>query len=141
MQCNKAAFEANKRLGMIKRKFRFKSRTVMLPIYKSIVRPHFDYFVQAWRPHCRNDIDKLEKVQRRATKMVDGLEEYSYSDRLRTLGLTTLDTRFLGAIHEVCHAILMIFDPPLPLSQTVTNCHKSWTPLKVCHTSEQKVNK
>ena len=33
---------------------------------------------------------------------------------------------------------LMIFDPPLP---PVTNCHKSWTPLKVCHTSEQKVNK
>ena len=47
MQCNKAACEANRRLGMIKRNFRFKSRSVMLP-YKSIVRPHSDYCVQAW---------------------------------------------------------------------------------------------
>ena len=82
---------------MIKRNFRFKSRSVMLPLYKSIVRPHMDYCVQAWRPHYRKDIDKLEKVQRRATKMVEGLEGYSYSDRLRILGLTTLETRFLRA--------------------------------------------
>ena len=68
----------------------------MLPLYKSIVRPHLDYCVQAWRPH-RKDIDKLEKVQRRATKMVEGLEGYSYRDRLRILGLTTLETRFLRA--------------------------------------------
>ena len=82
---------------MIKRNFRFKSSSVMLPLYKSIVRPHLDYCVQAWRPHYRKDIDKLEKVQRRATKMVEGLEGYSYSDRLRILGLTTLETRFLRA--------------------------------------------
>ena len=51
MQCNKAACEANRRLGMIKRNFRFKSKSVMLPLYKSIVRPHLDYCMQAWRPH------------------------------------------------------------------------------------------
>ena len=96
MQCNKAAFEANRRLGMIKRNFGFKSRSVMLPLYKSIVRPHLDYCVQAWRPHYRKDIDKFKKVQR-ATKMVEGLEGYSYSDRLRILGLNTLETRFLRA--------------------------------------------
>ena len=78
MQCNKAACEANMRLGMIKRNFRFKSRSVMLPLYKSKVRPHLDYCMQAWRPHYRKDIDKLEKVQRRATKMVEGLKGYSY---------------------------------------------------------------
>ena len=93
MQCNKAACEANRRLGMIKRNFRFKARSVMLPLYKSIERSHFDYCVQARRPHYRKDIDKLEKVQRRATKMVEGLEGYSYSDRLRILDHTTLKTR------------------------------------------------
>ena len=92
MQCNKAACEANWRLGMIKRNFRFKSRSVMLPLYKSSeTRPRLDYCLQAGRPHYRKDIDKLEKVQRRATKMVEGLEGYSYSDRLRILGLTTLE--------------------------------------------------
>ena len=53
--------------------------------------------MQAWRLHYRKDIDKLEKVQRRATRMVEGLGEYSYEDRLRILGLTTLETRFLWA--------------------------------------------
>ena len=98
MQYNKAACEANKRFRMIKRNFRFKSRSVMLSImYKSIVRPHLDYCVQAWRPHYRKAIDQLEKVQRRVTKMVEGLEGYSYSDKLRILGLTTFETRFLRA--------------------------------------------
>ena len=83
---------------MVKRNVRFKSRSVMLPLYKSIVRPHLDYCVQARKPHYRKDIAKLEKVQRRATKMVEGLEGwYSYGDRLRILGLTTLETRFLRA--------------------------------------------
>ena len=79
-QCSKAANEANKRLGMIHRNFKCKAKKVILPLYKSIVRPHLDYCVQAWRPHYRKDVDKLEKVQRRATKMVEGLEGYSYED-------------------------------------------------------------
>ena len=52
MQCNKAA---NRSLDMMKRNFRFKSRSVMLSLYKSI-GPHLDYCVQAWRPHYRTDI-------------------------------------------------------------------------------------
>ena len=51
--------------------------------------------MQAWRPHYRKDINKLEKVQRGATRRVEGLKGYSYEDRLRILGLTTLETRFL----------------------------------------------
>ena len=79
-QCSKAANEANKRLGMINRNFKCKAREVILPLYKSIVRPHLDYCGQAWRPHYRKDIDKLKKVQRRATRMVEGLGKYSYNN-------------------------------------------------------------
>ena len=50
---------------MIKRGFKNKSRVIMLPLYKSMVRPHLDYCIQAWKPHLRKDVDKLEKVQRR----------------------------------------------------------------------------
>ena len=82
---------------MINRNFKCKARKVISPLYKSIVRPHLDYCMQVWRPHYRKDIDKLEKVQRRVTRMVEGLREYSYEDRLRILRLTTLETRFLRA--------------------------------------------
>ena len=85
-QCSKAANEANKRLDMINRNYKCK---VISPLYKFIVRPHLDYCMQKWRPHYRKDLDKLEKVQRRTTRMVEGLEEYSYEDQLRILGLTT----------------------------------------------------
>ena len=57
---------------MIKRNVRFKSRSVTWLLYKSIVRPHLDFCVRAWRPHYMKDTDKLEKVQRRATKFVEG---------------------------------------------------------------------
>ena len=72
-QCSKAANEVNKRLGMINRNFKCKAKKVILPLYKSIVRQHLDYCVQAWRPHYRNYIDKLEKVQRRATRIHDSI--------------------------------------------------------------------
>ena len=69
----------------------------MLPLYKSMVRPHLDYCIQAWIPHLRKYVDKLKKVQRRATKMMEGLEGLGYLERLKILNLTTLETRFLRA--------------------------------------------
>ena len=102
VQCNlkvdcKAANDANRKLGMIKRGFKNKSKEIMLPLYKSMVRPHLDYCIQAWKPHLRKDVDKLEKLQRRATKRMEGLEGLGYLERLRILNLTTLETRFLRA--------------------------------------------
>ena len=94
-QCCKASNEANRKLGMIKRGFKNKSKEIMLPLYKSMVRPHLDYCIQAWKPHLRKDVDRLKKVQRRATKMIEGLEGLDYLGRLRILNLTTLETRFL----------------------------------------------
>ena len=82
---------------MIKSGFKNRSKDIMLPLYKSMVRPHLDYCIQAWKPHLRKDVDKLEKVQRRATKMIEGIEGLGYLERLSILYLTTLETRFLRA--------------------------------------------
>ena len=58
-----------------------------------LVRPHLEYAVQAWSPWLKKDIELLESVQRRATKMIQGFRDLSYEERIRRLHLTTLEER------------------------------------------------
>ena len=92
-QCFKVIKTANRILCVIYRSFEYKSSEIILPLYKSLVRPHLEYCVQAWSPHLVKDINLLEKVQRRATRMIVSLKNIPYEERLKNLGLTTLETR------------------------------------------------
>ena len=91
----KIAAKANSILGMIKRTFSYFSKESLLTLYKSYVRPHLEFCVQAWSPFLKKDIIILEKVQRRATKLLAGITNLSYEERLRILQLTTLEDRRL----------------------------------------------
>ena len=73
----------------------YKEKSLIVPMYKAIVRPHLEYCIQAWSPYLRKNIDMLEKTQRRATKLIAGLRYLRYEERVKSCGLTTLETRRL----------------------------------------------
>ena len=94
-QCRMAASKGNQVLGMIRRNITYKEKSLIIPLYKAIVRPHLEYCIQAWNPHLRKDVDMLEKIQRRTTKLIPELRDLTYEERLKECGLTTLETRRL----------------------------------------------
>jgi len=101
-QCTQAARKAQAVLGMVKRHFTQMDKEDFMVIYKAYIRPHLEYCVQAWSPHFIKDIDCLEQIQRRATKLVKGLKKWTYEDRLKHLGLQSLKKwRLCGDLIEV----------------------------------------
>lgn len=91
--CKEAYTKANKMLGLISRTIKYRNPTILINLYKSLVRPHLDYCSAVWSPHYIKDKSLLEKVQHRFTRLFHHLRKLSYEERLGHLGLWTLEER------------------------------------------------
>ena len=85
--------KANRMLGLIKIGFSCLDKEIFMNLYPVLVRPLLEYCVQVWSPYKRKCVNLLEGVQRRATKLVPELRNLQYEERLKRLGLTTLEER------------------------------------------------
>ena len=91
--CKKVALTANRIIGQVRRSFTRKEPNIMMQIYNSYILPHLDYGASVWSPHLQKDINILEAVQRRFTRLIEGMSGLTYEERLTVLGIPTLQER------------------------------------------------
>ena len=84
------SIKANYVLSSIRRSFTYIDKDIFIPLYKSLIRPILEYGSPVWNPYLIKDIVNLEKIQRRATKIVPECKDLSYTERLNFIGLPTL---------------------------------------------------
>ena len=87
--------KANRLLGLIRRSFDYLDGDTMKLLFAALVRPHLEFGNCVWAPYLEKDKKLIEGVLRRATKVVGGLKDLSYEQRLKRIGLPSMVYRRL----------------------------------------------
>jgi hypothetical protein len=106
--------KANSIIGVIRRTFEYLDLKTFRMLYVSLVRPHLEYVNPVWNPYLKKHIDMIENIHRRATKLIPGLSDLSYEDRLRRLKLPSMSyRRSRGDMIEVYTIMSGKYDPEI----------------------------
>ena len=90
---NTVVNKANKTLDVIKRTLVHCDKEIILHLYKSLVHPILEYANVIWNPYLKRQVNKIENIQRRTTKLIPELTNKSYDERLQHLNLPSLAYR------------------------------------------------
>ncbi len=119
---NEKINKANSIMGIIKRNFIYFKPDTFILLYKSMVRSHLEYGQSVWSPFKKLDIENIERVQKRATKLVISIKKLAYIDRLKFLKLPTLKYRRVrGDMIEVYKILTNKYDPDIKMNLTLSD--------------------
>ena len=115
-------------LGLIRKNFMHLDVEAFLCLFKSQIRSHLEYSIHVWSPRKVKEIERLERVQKWATKIVRGCEDLKYEERLKFMGLPTLVYRRVWGDMIMVFNILNVYEegvgPKLDLkNKSITRSH------------------
>jgi hypothetical protein len=141
---NKQVNKANQKLGLINRSFKYMDKNMFLQLFKSLVRPHLEYGSTVWSVANTKEAIIIENVQRKATRLIKEIQYLSYGNRLKHLGLPTLQYRRIRTdVVETFKIIKSMYkveiDTIFPKNNTATTRgHKYKIYKKHCRTNRRK---
>ena len=127
-------------MGLVKRTMEYLDKESFCPLYKSLVRPHIEYANSVWNPYLKKFISAIENVQKRATKLVPGIYNISYKERLKHLNFPNLSyRRYSGDMIEVFKTLNGLYDSSVTnnifsIKNTATRENTLKTFKEGCHT-------
>ena len=89
---DKATNTAKSVIAQIRNSFSYFDAELVKLLYVSLIRPHLEFAVPVWNPYLKKDIEKIERIQHKATRLIPKLRKKCYEDRLDEMRLTTLET-------------------------------------------------